>query len=457
MKKISYLLLFTILLFITGCEFMSTPSTEKEPIGEHEHDYQWVYPEDAKCGEVCTAQHTCSICGDVISVREMEKPHDYIHETKDATCSKEGYIKNTCKICGYVDKVSVPKTEHQNLVYVIDEAAPKDGIGYRHLECSDCGKKFAQEEYVGNGYAEHGKLSVSGADLVDKDGEKFQLYGLSTHGLQWANKFVNFESFHNIQQEFGINVIRLSLYTEEGGYSTSDEAYQKFLLETVCNGIDICTKLNMYVLLDWHQLGPNLRQEDALYVFDYISNKYKDQNNIIYEIMNEPYSNSTKTITWADCKAYATRVIPVIRANQPGAVVIVGSPKYSTDLSSIYSNPLAFSNVMYTYHFYAASHRSQYATIESYYNKGLPIFITEHGGMEATGDGAMNYVSVGKWYETLNRLNISYVAWNISNTKGSASIVVSGSEDIYDFTDSNLKEWGRYYKTVTRERAGLTD
>ena len=37
----------------------------------------------------------------------------------------------------------------------------------------------------------HGKLSVQGSDLVDEHGEKFQLRGLSTHGLTWYPQFVN--------------------------------------------------------------------------------------------------------------------------------------------------------------------------------------------------------------------------------------------------------------------------
>ena len=33
--------------------------------------------------------------------------------------------------------------------------------------------------------ATHGRLSVKGADLVDAKGRKFQLRGVSTHGINW--------------------------------------------------------------------------------------------------------------------------------------------------------------------------------------------------------------------------------------------------------------------------------
>ena len=55
----------------------------------------------------------------------------------------------------------------------------------------------------------------------------------------------------------------------------------------------------------------------------------------------------------------------------------------------------------------------------------------------------------------LNERNISYCAWNISNTKGSASIFVHGTDDIYDVSDSNLKVWGQYLKAMYRKNAGL--
>lgn len=462
MKKIIFFLLILISFsFITSCGEPKddptiepdnpTPEEPEEPIGEHKCVYTWVYPEEGVCGELVDVKYACIECGNVKKIQQFPMPHDGYEIRVEPTCKDEGTITYLCHKCDYRSVTEIPKTEHKNVHVVIDEEAGIDGVGRRHLQCLDCGKKWVSSEYAGNGFSYHGKLSVDGPDLVDQNGNKFQLYGLSTHGLQWFNRYVNFESFYNIQKEFGINVIRLSLYPDEGGYSDCDQQYKDFLFNVVCTGIEACIELDMYVILDWHMLGSNLHKADALDVFQRISEKYKEHDNIIYEIMNEPYGS----ITWNDCKQYAIEAIQTIRANQPDAVVLVGSPKYSTDLASIYSNPLSmFRNIMYTYHFYAASHRSQYNTVESYYNKGLPIFISEHGGMQATGDGPMNYTSVGNWYSTLDRLNISYVAWNISNSKGSASILISGI-DGQTFADDTLKEWGKYYKTVTRTKANL--
>ena len=48
---------------------------------------------------------------------------------------------------------------------------------------------------LANDYFRHGKISVKGPDLVDAKGEKLQLIGLSTHGLQWFGKYVNKPTF----------------------------------------------------------------------------------------------------------------------------------------------------------------------------------------------------------------------------------------------------------------------
>lgn len=77
--------------------------------------------------------------------------------------------------------------------------------------------------------------------------------------------------------------------------------------------------------------------------------------------------------------------------------------------------------------------------------------------MENTGDGPIYNDYINKWYQDLDSLNISYVAWNISNSSGSASIFKALSSDIVSVSDDNLKEWGIFYRTHVRERMGLSE
>ena len=109
---------------------------------------------------------------------------------------------------------------------------------------------------------------------------------------------------------------------------------------------------------------------------------------------------------------------------------------------------------MYTYHFYAGDISST-SEVEYAYSQGLPIFISEYGFMDADGDGNMSYASGENWIKVLDERNISYIAWNISNSKGSASIIKHNNSTMTDFCDDNLKEWGIYLKNFYRIKAGL--
>ena len=70
-----------------------------------------------------------------------------------------------------------------------------------------------------------GQLKVSGTNIVNKDGKKVQLKGVSTHGIAWFPQYVNKSCFQSFKK-MGVNTIRLALYSDKGaGYSKS--LYQK--------------------------------------------------------------------------------------------------------------------------------------------------------------------------------------------------------------------------------------
>ena len=45
------------------------------------------------------------------------------------------------------------------------------------------------------------------AVIENQYGEKFQLFGVSTHGLQWFGRYANFDTIASIQENFGNNII----------------------------------------------------------------------------------------------------------------------------------------------------------------------------------------------------------------------------------------------------------
>ena len=157
-------------------------------------------------------------------------------------------------------------------------------------------------------------------------------------GLAWFPDYVNKDAFKSIRDDWGANLIRLAMYTaENGGYCEGgDQAKLKSLVD---DGVDYATELGMYVIIDWHILhdtNPQDNQDEAIAFFDEMSAKYADYDNVLFEICNEPNGSTT----WADIKEYAEAVIPVIRANDKDAIIIVGTPTWSQDVDMAADDPI---------------------------------------------------------------------------------------------------------------------
>lgn len=294
-------------------------------------------------------------------------------------------------------------------------------------------------------FAKHGALSVNGADLVDANGEKFQLRGMSTHGIAWFPDYVCEETFTALRDEWNTNCVRIAMYTHESqGYcSDGDKEYIKGLVE---KGVDIATDLGMYVIIDWHVLNegsPLVYKDEAVAFFDEMSKKYADHANVLYEICNEPNRNAS----WDKVTEYANEVIPVIRANAPDSVIIVGTPTWSQEIDKAAAEPLSYDNLMYTLHFYAATHKDFLRDrMEMCISRGLPVFVSEFGICDASGNGAVDIEQANLWKDMIEKYNVSYMCWNLSNKNESSAVIAPDCSKLSGWTDDELSEEGRWIK-----------
>ena len=297
-------------------------------------------------------------------------------------------------------------------------------------------------------FAIHGKLSVDGINIVDSNGEKFQLKGLSTHGIAWFPEYVNYDTFKSFRDDWSANLIRLAMYSDENnGYCSGGDKEE--LKKLVCSGVDAATELGMYVIVDWHVLGeqsPFVHKDEAIAFFDEMTSKYKNNDNVIYEICNEPNGGTT----WEDVKSYAEEVIPVIRKNCPDAIIIVGTPNWSQDVDVAADNPIkGYDNIMYAVHFYAATHKDNIRDKVTYaLSSGLPIFISEFSICDASGNGGIDYDSADVWFQLINNKNLSYAAWNISNKNETSSLINSSCDKLSNWDDDELSETGIWIKNI---------
>ncbi|WP_397222320.1 glycoside hydrolase family 5 protein [Nocardiopsis lambiniae] len=297
---------------------------------------------------------------------------------------------------------------------------------------------------------EHGRLQVCGLKLCDEDGRQVQLTGMSSHGLQWFDHCLTDSSLDTLAHDWRADVLRVSMYIQEGGYETDPRRFTDRVHEL----IEEATERGMYVIVDWHMLSPgdpNHNLDRARTFFAEIADAHADKDNVLYEIANEPNG-----VPWSSIKGYAEQVIPVIRAEDPEAVVLVGTRGWSSlglsegsDHTEITADPVDADNIMYVFHFYAASHTSFHREGFRSAARELPLFVTEFGTQEYTGDGPDDFASAQAYLDLMEEEGISWVNWNFSDDFRSGAVFRTGSCGSGDW--NSLKPAGEWIRDRIRE------
>ena len=293
----------------------------------------------------------------------------------------------------------------------------------------------------------HGQLYVSGRFMKDKTNATMNLRGHSFGWSSWWPQYWNANVVSWMASDFKVDIVRAAMGIDASpGYLTGDMTNQKNLTKTVVNA---AIASGVYVIIDWHCEA--FHQAEAVSFFSEMAQTYGSNPNVIYEILNEP-----TTQTWAQVKSYAAAVIAAIRQYDPDNIIVVGCPQWDQLIRQVADSPLTgYSNIMYTVHFYAASH-GQWLRDECAYaiGKNIPIFVTESSGMEASGSGAINYTEWEAWFSFMESNSISWLNWSISDKDGeSCSILVPGAPANGGWTSSQMKESGNYIRTKLRSFA----
>lgn len=295
-----------------------------------------------------------------------------------------------------------------------------------------------------------GRLQVSGTKLTDESGNIIQLRGVSTHGISWFPDYVNYDAFATLKNDWGANVVRIAMYPEEyNGYlSGGDKAALKQIID---NGVNYATELGMYVIIDWHVLNyaPSRHTQEACDFFAEMASKYSGHDNVIYEICNEPVGADWNS----DIKPYAETVIGTIRKYDDHALILVGTNTWSQDVDSVVGNTLDDGNVMYVAHFYAGTHKENIRNkISTALNAGVPVFISECSICDASGNGGIDYASASEWLDFMNSNQLSFIAWSLSNKAETSALISSGCSAKSGWSDGDLSETGRWFKSAISGR-----
>lgn len=273
-------------------------------------------------------------------------------------------------------------------------------------------------------YEENGRLSIKKGKVVNSRGETFVIKGVSTHGLAWFPEYVNKEAFKNLRDRWGVNTIRLAMYTAEyHGYCTGGDQSQ--LKKMIHKGVTYARELGMYVIIDWHILSdgnPLTYKSQADSFFKEIAGKYKNYGNVLYEICNEPNGEGG---SWANVKSYASAVIKTIRGVDSKGIIVVGTPVWSQEVDSAQADPIiGYRNIAYAFHFYAGTHKEELRSkLERVLKKNFPVTVTEFGVSDASGSGQIDTTEGNKWMKLLDRYDVGRVCWNLSNKDESSALL----------------------------------
>ena len=299
---------------------------------------------------------------------------------------------------------------------------------------------FSNAQFVRN----HGQLSVQGTQLVDKNNNPIVLRGMSFGWHSMWPRFYNEKAVDWLRKDFNCNVVRAAMGIELGKMAYLKEPqFSKDKIEAVIKG---AIKSDIYVIIDWHSHNVNL--EEAKLFFAEMSQKYGKHPNVIYEIFNEPDYES-----WPEIKDYAEEVIKVIRENDANNVILIGSPRWDQDVHLPAADPIkGYGNLMYTMHFYAATHGKELRDrTDEAIKSGLPIFISESAGMEATGDGSLDYKAWQEYIDWMEERKLSWITWSVSDKDETCSILQKTAKSEGKWKQKDLKESGIKVRELLRK------
>jgi len=292
--------------------------------------------------------------------------------------------------------------------------------------------------------SKHGQLKVTGTQLVDMYDRPVVLRGMSYGWHCLWPRFYNASSVEWLKKDWNITVVRATLGVELG-----DDSYLKrpeWSKEKIKAVVEAAIREDLYVIIDWHSHNINLNEAKAF--FAEMALAYGKNPHVIYEIFNEPDEES-----WEEVKKYSAEIIRTIREKDPDNIILVGSPHWDQDVHIVADDPMqGFGNIMYTLHFYAATHKKDLRDRGDYaLGKGIPLFISESAGMTASGDGALDPVEWQKWIDWAEQNKISWITWSVSDKDETCSVLLPSASSSGNWKDKDLKESGLRTRELLRK------
>jgi len=294
---------------------------------------------------------------------------------------------------------------------------------------------------VGSPVALHGKLSVQGNKIVDEHGEAVQFKGMSFFWSQWEPEFWNAQAVDYLVDDWKCTLVRAAMAVEHGGYLENPDQ-EKAKVKAVVDG---AIAKGIYVIIDWHDHHAEDHVDEAKAFFAEMAQLYGQEPSVLFETYNEPLQ-----ISWADVvKPYHEQLVAEIRQHANESIIILGTTTWSQDVDTASADPVAGSNLAYTLHFYAATHKGglrDKAVVAM--DNGAALVVTEWGTCDASGNGTLDLESSREWIAFLDDHNISHANWAVSDKLEAASALWPGAAGTGGWEDSDYTPSGYYIRKM---------
>ncbi|WP_394173626.1 glycoside hydrolase family 5 protein [Thalassotalea litorea] len=298
--------------------------------------------------------------------------------------------------------------------------------------------------------SKHGALSVSKNQIVNQQGQPVSLAGPS---LFWSWDGAQGEAFYTadvvkyVARQWQAGLIRAAMAAQgKGSYLDSPKSNE--------GKVDVVVKAaieeGLYVIIDWHSHQAEQDVEKAKTFFRNMATRYGDQDNVIYEIYNEPLN----TTDWDTViKPYSQALIAAIREIDPDNLILVGTQTWSQDVDKVIANPITdATNIAYSLHFYAGTHKQALRDkAKQALLAGIPLFVSEWGTVNANGDGAIAHEEVEQWLAFIRDNQLSFATWSMTNKKEGSAIFKPATDPLKPLSDKDLTENGIYLKSIIKQ------
>merc|ERR1719413_313548 len=118
-------------------------------------------------------------------------------------------------------------------------------------------------------------------------------------------------------------------------------------------------------------------------------------------------------------------------------------------------DPVAGTNLAYTIHFYASTHKQSLRNkVVGAKSAGGAVFATEWGTCRADGDGTLDLPETDVWLSFLAYHGISYANWAVSDKQEACSALAPGASTSGGWSDGQLTDSGRFMRASIRGQGG---